>query len=201
MFSCSGISYGLKNLEIMSGMRKQIHWSFSALYNTSVRRQQKRSVSSKLIKNNLFWHNCWLQCSTCFRKAMNARGLYWFKLGMDKFVGATGSCQTHRHCTWLKVLKSREGLGRSLIHTCSALPLFPDHWPWATWSGQLAKCPSDLAWAALPASWKGPLSPQGYTLSCGTQLQGCDGQSAVLLPPNTPVMDIPRLFKLYLFSN
>lgn len=39
--------------------------------------------------------------------------------------------------------------------------------------GQLAKHPSELTWAALPAPWKGPVSPQGCTVSCGIQLQGC----------------------------
>lgn len=127
------ICYALKNLEIVSGMRKR-HWSFSALDNTTITRWQKMSVSSKLIEKNLFWHSCWLQCSTYYR---NARGLYWFKLGMDKLVGVTGSCQTHRHCTCLKVLEScKRALKKP--HTCLlSSSTFPSpsalgYWDWAT---------------------------------------------------------------------
>lgn len=58
-----------------------------------------------------------------------------------------------------------------LHQPCSpSSPLFPHHRPWAPGTGQLDKSPSDLAWAALPAPWKGPVSPQDCTVSCGIQL-------------------------------
>lgn len=101
-------------------------------------------------------------------------GLYWFKLGMDKFKDITEGCQTHRNRTRLrKSWNPGKGLWGSLIHACSALLLLPKHLPWATGTGQLDKHPSDLTWAALLAPWQGPVSPGGYVGSPGIQPQGC----------------------------
>lgn len=62
------------------------------------------------------------------QESMNARGLYWFKLGMNKLVDVTGSCQTDREHNDTKCWSPGKRLGRSLIHAGSAL----HHQPWAT---------------------------------------------------------------------
>lgn len=106
------------------------------------------------------------------QESMNARGLYWFKLGMDKLVDVTGSCQTQTlYLTQsVGVLENSSGEASYLL-----VQLFPF---------SLTIGPGLLglgSWASVSLTWpgllclhhEGPASPQGYTVSRGIQLQGC----------------------------
>lgn len=68
----------------------------------------------------------------------------WFKLGMDKLVDVTGSCQTHRHHTWHKVLEPWKRAWEK--HHISLL--------------STSTFPSSLAlgsWPSTPLTWPGLL--------------------------------------------
>lgn len=64
------------------------------------------------------------------------------------------------------------------------------------------------SWPSIPLTWPGLCLHLGRVLlllrvtQCpvSSSSRAADGHSAALLPPTTPVMDILRLFKLYLLS-
>lgn len=200
MFSCSGRSYVMsskiwklylawENKEIDHSLPCTMQEPEEVTEETNkLKTKKKRPFSAQLLVT--MWN-------FLPQENMGARGLYWFKLGTDKLMGLTKGYQTYRNHTWLrKSCSLANGLWGSHIHGHSALLLLPQQIPWATGTGQLAKCPSDLTWAALTAPWQGPLSPGGYIGSPSMQLQGCWLSDSCSCSPATPLTGIPRLSEL-----